>query len=90
MVWRVAIGLAGGLVSVIGGVMLVGPGPGVLIILAGLGILATEFAWAGEVLLHAKKIASKAEKKSGLNRYVQYFIIAGASVAGILIIYILK
>ena len=63
MVWRIAIGLAGGLVSTIGGIMLVVPGPGLLLILAGLGILATEFAWAGEVLLQAKKMANKLRRK---------------------------
>jgi uncharacterized protein (TIGR02611 family) len=88
IVWRVFIGLLGGLVSIVGGIMLIGPGPGLLVILGGLGILATEFAWAGEVMLKAKKVASTAGKKSKLHPYVQYFIIAGTSVAGILFIYI--
>ena len=88
IIWRVFIGLLGGLVSIVGGIMLIGPGPGLLVILGGLGILATEFAWAGEVVLHAKKVAKKAEKKANMHRYVHYFIIAGTSVAGILLIYI--
>ena len=88
IVWRIFIGFLGGLVSIVGGIMLIGPGPGLLVILGGLGILASEFAWAGEVILHAKRIAKSAEKKSGVNRYVQYFIIAGFSLSGILLIYI--
>lgn len=90
LIWRLLIGLVGGAVSVFGGIMLIAPGPGLLLILAGLGILATEFAWAGEMVLHAKRLAATAEEKSGLHRYVQYFIIAGGSVAGILIIYIMN
>lgn len=90
LIWRLLIGLVGGAVSVFGGIMLIAPGPGLLLILAGLGILATEFAWAGEMVLHAKRLAATAEEKSGLHRYVQCFIIAGGSVAGILIIYIMN
>ena len=45
--WRVFIGVLGGGITVLGGIALIGPGPGVLVVLAGLGILATEFAWAG-------------------------------------------
>jgi len=70
--------------------MLIGPGPGILVVLAGLGILASEFAWAGEVMLHTKKMASKAQQKSGLHPYVNYFALAGLSLAGILLIYITK
>ena len=60
LVWRIIIGLIGGGITVAGGVALIGPGPGILIVLAGLGILATEFAWAGEVMMHTKRIAAQA------------------------------
>ena len=40
VVWRVIIGAIGGLITVFGAIALVGPGPGILIVLAGLGILA--------------------------------------------------
>jgi hypothetical protein len=43
---RIAVGIAGGTVLVLGLVMLVAPGPGIAGVLAGLGILAIEFAWA--------------------------------------------
>ena len=40
------IALIGGTVVVAGAVMLVTPGPGLIVIPAGLAILAIEFAWA--------------------------------------------
>ena len=43
---RIAIGILGGTVLLLGIVMMVTPGPGIAGILAGLGILAIEFAWA--------------------------------------------
>lgn len=63
---RVAVGAVGGAITVIGVVALVTPGPGWLIIFAGLGILATEFAWAGMILENAKKSATKAANQAKL------------------------
>jgi uncharacterized protein (TIGR02611 family) len=63
---RVAVGAVGGVITVIGVVALVTPGPGWLIIFAGLGILATEFAWAGMILENAKKSATKAANQAKL------------------------
>ena len=40
---------------VIGIVMIPYPGPGWLVVFAGLGILATEFTWAHRVNLHVKR-----------------------------------
>ena len=40
------IGLMGGTVLLIGIIMIVTPGPAIIVIPIGLGILATEFAWA--------------------------------------------
>lgn len=59
LVWRLFIGFIGGGITVFGAVLLVAPGPGVLVLLAGLGILATEFAWAGRIMMHTKQMASK-------------------------------
>ncbi|MAU33727.1 TIGR02611 family protein [Candidatus Saccharibacteria bacterium] len=47
---RVAIGVAGGVVVLIGIVLIPYPGPGWLIVFAGLAILATEFTFAQRVL----------------------------------------
>ena len=55
-----------GIVLVAAGVaMLVLPGPGLLVIIAGMAILATEFAWAEHLLDRAKEQAAKAKEKGG-------------------------
>jgi uncharacterized protein (TIGR02611 family) len=68
LIKRVVVGLLGGTITVIGVVALVTPGPGWLIIFAGLGILATEFAWAAIVLERAKKSASRAANRARLKK----------------------
>jgi len=57
LIKRVLVGFVGGLVTLIGVVALVAPGPGWLIIFTGLGILASEFAWAARVLTSARGVA---------------------------------
>lgn len=62
---RVAV-LVLGLALVLGGLaMLVLPGPGILVVIAGLAVLATEFAWAEHLLDQAKLQAGKAKHKAG-------------------------
>ncbi len=59
----VVIAVIGGTVLLLGIAMIFTPGPGLLVILAGLGILATEFVWARRLLQHTKDyIASKRRK----------------------------
>ncbi len=48
--WRVAVLVVGLTLVAAGLVMLVTPGPGIAAILAGLALLATEFAWARRLL----------------------------------------
>jgi len=60
---RIGISIAGGAVVVAGLVMLVLPGPGVLVIVAGLAILATEYVWAQRALNYAKRKAGEAKDK---------------------------
>jgi uncharacterized protein (TIGR02611 family) len=86
LVWRVIIGAIGGLITVLGAIALVGPGPGILIVLAGLGILATEFAWAARVMVHTRTYAQKAADKAGIPKWAQLALIAGAAVISILVI----
>ena len=88
IVWRIIIGVIGGGITVAGGIALIGPGPGVLIVLAGLGILATEFAWAGEVMMHTKRIAAKAAERTGMKPWVKYFLVSGGAVVSIAMIFI--
>ena len=84
--WRVVIGVVGGTITVLGAIALVGPGPGILIVIAGLGILATEFAWASRVMVHTRTYAQKAADKVGIPKWVQFALIAGAAVLSILVI----
>ena len=86
LVWRIIIGLIGGLVTVFGAIALVGPGPGILIVLAGLGILATEFAWAARVMVHTRTYAQKAADKAGIPKWAQLAMIAVGAVISIIII----
>ena len=88
MVWRVIIGLIGGGVTAAGAVALIGPGPGILIVLSGLGILATEFAWAGRVMMRTKEIAAKAAQRTGMKPWVKYFLISGGALVSIITIFI--
>jgi uncharacterized protein (TIGR02611 family) len=73
---RVLVGVIGGVVTLVGVVALVAPGPGWLIIFTGLGILATEFAWAARVLAHAKGIASRAANAARIKKEHQLILLA--------------
>ncbi|NMO90619.1 TIGR02611 family protein [Actinomycetospora sp. TBRC 11914] len=55
LLWRIGIGVLGTAVLVLGVLAIPYPGPGWLIVFAGLGILATEFTWAGRVLRVARR-----------------------------------
>jgi hypothetical protein len=58
---RVGVTVAGFVVVIAGAAMLVLPGPGVLVIIAGLAILATEYVWAQRLLKLAKEKATQAK-----------------------------
>jgi uncharacterized protein (TIGR02611 family) len=55
---RIAIGIVGGSVLVVGVCMIVLPGPAFIVIPVGLGILGIEFAWARSWL---KKVKAKTQ-----------------------------
>jgi uncharacterized protein (TIGR02611 family) len=65
---RVAIFVVGGTVVLFGALLLVLPGPGIPIVIAGLAILAIEFAWARRWLRRGK-LTTKAVKRSVLRRF---------------------
>ncbi|MFP5020332.1 TIGR02611 family protein [Pseudonocardia phyllosphaerae] len=50
LAYRIMMGVVGTVVVIVGIIALPAPGPGWVIIFAGLGILAAEFAWAGKLL----------------------------------------
>ncbi len=88
IVKRVVVGFVGGLITLIGVVALVAPGPGWLIIFTGLGILASEFAWAARVLTSAKGVASRAADAAKIQKKHQLLIFAGLSLASLLFLVI--
>ena len=61
--WRIAVLVVGLLVTAAGLVMIVTPGPGLLLIVAGLGILATEFAWARRLRDKALETAKRGARR---------------------------
>ncbi|MBC8027410.1 MAG: PGPGW domain-containing protein [Steroidobacteraceae bacterium] len=64
---RIAIGIVGGSVLVVGVCMIVLPGPAFIVIPVGLGILGIEFAWA-RIWLKKVKAKAQAVTKSFTNR----------------------
>ncbi len=73
---RVLVGIVGGLITVLGVVALIAPGPGWLIIFAGLGILGSEFAWAARALKTAKGVANRAIDSTKITKREQLIIFA--------------
>ena len=57
--WRIAITVLGVAIIAAGIVLLPLPGPGWLIIFAGLGLLATEYEWAARLLRYARRMVSR-------------------------------
>jgi uncharacterized protein (TIGR02611 family) len=55
---RIGIIIFGTLVTLAGLAMMVLPGPGIVVIIAGLGILASEVSWAERLLAYAKRRAN--------------------------------
>jgi uncharacterized protein (TIGR02611 family) len=54
LLWRGGVALIGGAVVVLGIILIPYPGPGWLVVFAGLAILATEFEWARRLLAFAR------------------------------------
>lgn len=59
---RLAISVAGFAILGLGLVLLVTPGPGLLVVIAGLAILASEYAWAQRALSSARERANNAAR----------------------------
>ena len=83
LAWRIGIAAAGLVVVVIGAVLLVLPGPGWAIIFLGLGIWATEFAWARSLLSFAVRTVRK--WSAWIGRQPRWLALA-AGAAGLLAI----
>jgi Putative transmembrane protein (PGPGW) len=79
---RLATICAGTTVCVVGSAMLVLPGPGVVVLIIGLGILAQEVAWADRLLDEVKRRThvDQLERQPG---WIKAVAIVGAVSAGI-------
>ena len=64
LAFRIAFGIAGGLILAAGIVMLVTPGPAFVLIPAGLAMLALEFTWAERLLVKALVQAERARERA--------------------------
>ncbi len=82
---RVLVGVLGGLITLVGVVALVAPGPGWLIIFTGLGILASEFAWAARLLRQAKNVANQAADAVKIKKRHRLMIVAGLTFASLVL-----
>jgi uncharacterized protein (TIGR02611 family) len=60
---RIVVTLVGFALVLAGLVMMVTPGPGLLVIVAGLAVLATEYAWAKHWLERTRAQAHKARQR---------------------------
>lgn len=60
---RIAVSAIGLALIVVGLVLLVLPGPGILVVLAGLAVLGTEYAWARRALDETRKRARSAASR---------------------------
>ena len=69
---RIVIGLVGATVVLIGVVMIVTPGPALVVIPVGLAILSIEFAWARAWLKHLRASISNRNSNSRNNRAEQH------------------
>src|SRR5881394_2364528 len=67
---RIAVTIVGGALVAAGLIMLVHPGPGILVIAVGFAVLGTEYAWAAAALERTKRTAEQAGRvaKSGVSR----------------------
>ncbi len=57
---RIVVSVVGGVILVAGVAMLALPGPGILVVMIGFGVLATEYAWAACALERTKRTADQA------------------------------
>lgn len=63
LVKRIGVAVIGGTITLVGIVMLVLPGPAIVVIPLGLSILATEFMWARRYLRKCRTMAGRWKDK---------------------------
>src|SRR6476661_5172556 len=88
---KVLVAVVGGVVLLIGIITIPYPGPGWLIVFAGLGILSTEFEWAKRVLTYARSKYDAWQKwVAGQPTYVKIGIWAATAIIVVLTIWALN
>lgn len=70
---KIVIAVIGITLLLFGTIMLITPGPGIVVIIAGLGILGLEFAWAKRWLRIVKERSQDAAHKAGESNLWQRF-----------------
>lgn len=88
--YRVIIGVIGGAVTILGIVLIPYPGPGWLVVFAGLGILATEFTWARRLLNYAKEKYNRWEAWLGRQSMpIRVLVLTGLFVLVVVVLWII-
>jgi L-asparagine transporter-like permease len=88
---RFAVTILGAGLLAVGVALMVLPGPGILLIVAGLAVLATEYVWARKLLGRAKDRAEEAQRAavaSPLRTAGSFVFAAGMVVVGVLMLII--
>ncbi len=86
---RFAVTILGVALLVVGVVLMILPGPGILLIVAGLAVLATEYVWARRLLVKAKGSAQKVQQEavsSPLRTAASVVFALGMVVVGVLML----
>ena len=88
---KIIIGILGGLVVVVGLILIPYPGPGMLIVILGVSILATEFDWAKRLKVFAKRKFKEWETwVSHRNYVVRGFLILSTAIISVFTLWILN
>jgi uncharacterized protein (TIGR02611 family) len=68
LLWRLGVLVVGTILLVAGVIMIVMPGPAIVFIPLGLGVLATEFPWARTVLCKARPMIDRVVERARRRR----------------------
>jgi len=86
LVLRVLIVLGGFALVALGGLLLVLPGPGLLLIAAGLGMLSLEFAWAARLRAQVVRRMQRVTPERRSYRIAGIAAILGLAIGGTVIV----
>ena len=65
VVRRVAVAIIGTFLILVGAALLVLPGPGIVVILAGVAVLSLEFEWAGRLVDRVRSLVNRIRRRGG-------------------------